>query len=430
MISFSYTVYILSFSEINYLDPVPRFFLFFIAFYISNKKEDFKFSDKVYYFTSIISSFAILYFFGENISNKTWPNFSIFILPFVILPLIMMKTVFLPNKFLSSGLSKIGDWSYSIYIWHWILICYERVYFRNANLSFKEMALLFFVSVFLGYISYRLLEKRKSLGGVAFVLSLLLCAFIYLTEGASYRTPHELSKYSSIEKMIDYNNYISEETIGEYKLYTIIKPSLLHQSSTLIVGDSHSRHILPIYKAGYKDALYRLSAQPEQLNENWFAFKDLVKDMPVSRIVFTFRLHTKSSESIERLSYNLKESGFKKNIEIIFMRDIPSYNGDLVSCLFSQESNLIYKGCGFDIKKGIPLSKVHNSNDINWLSLTKNLKGIVSFIDTHVALCNDETCKTMVNGEFFMRDSNHFNEKMNAAANLALYDIIFEENMD
>lgn len=65
--------------------------------------------------------------------QKIWPNYAIIILPLIIIPLILMRSDITPFNILNSWFLRLGDWSYSIYIWHWPIIAFERIYLRNAG---------------------------------------------------------------------------------------------------------------------------------------------------------------------------------------------------------------------------------------------------------------------------------------------------------
>jgi len=78
---------------------------------------------------------------------------------------------------------KIGLWSYSIYLWHWIIVL--------ANIKFKlEISLLtyFFLAILLGFFSYQVFESRsKNLLIATFITSLSFAAYVFYTNGVEPR---------------------------------------------------------------------------------------------------------------------------------------------------------------------------------------------------------------------------------------------------
>ena len=79
---------------------------------------------------------------------------------------------------------------------------------------------------------------------------------------------------------------------------------------------------------------------------------------------------------------------------------------------------------GFDIGNGIPTDKVHNKENRNWDYLKKESKAY-KLIDSHLKLCDSDTCKVVINDEFIMRDRTHFNEKLSRQTNKQIGELIF-----
>lgn len=78
---------------------------------------------------------------------------------------------------------KIGLWSYSIYLWHWVIVV-ANIRFRLEINSFTYFA----ITIFLGFLSYQLFEKRnKNLLVATFVTSLAFAAFVFYTHGVGSR---------------------------------------------------------------------------------------------------------------------------------------------------------------------------------------------------------------------------------------------------
>jgi peptidoglycan/LPS O-acetylase OafA/YrhL len=103
--------------------------------------------------------------------DNVWPGY-LAIIPvlgsFLIIQAQFDDSLLLNNFFMQ----KIGAWSYSIYLWHWPLVVYMYLYMDNTILN---NILLIFLSVFLGMLSYTLIEKRIK-GKRVFLLSLVTIA--------------------------------------------------------------------------------------------------------------------------------------------------------------------------------------------------------------------------------------------------------------
>jgi peptidoglycan/LPS O-acetylase OafA/YrhL len=78
---------------------------------------------------------------------------------------------------------KIGLWSYSIYLWHWVIVV--------ASIKFKlEISIFAYlaITIFLGFLSYQLIERRnKNLLITTFVTCLAFAAFVFYTHGVGSR---------------------------------------------------------------------------------------------------------------------------------------------------------------------------------------------------------------------------------------------------
>lgn len=413
--------------SISYFDPVPRLYLFFIAFFLSFYRQKIRTANRWLLLISILSTLLLCTIWGKDILLKQWPNPAIFLLPACILPLLLFQGDVLPFKTLTKFLSKIGDWSYSIYIWHWPVIVFERIYIRNSGINIVEFWLLLFVSVALGIASYRFVERQKFILKYGFALALIACCAVLLSNGALYRVPSSLTKYASIDSMMNQNYFSFSESLHGLEVFTI-SPHSFGEETTLIVGDSHSRHILPIYNEGYKGAIFRIAIQPEEVYENWKSFTEVLNDLDVDKVLFVYRYHSKTIMQIEALLSVINLREFSSIYDVIALRDIPSLNGDPVACLFARESELLFKDCGFEIRNGLSLQHVHNADNPIWEHLKSNVVDGIRLIDTHEKLCEDGTCITTINDEFIMRDDNHFNERLSNSTNQKLFERIFQKD--
>lgn len=420
ILSLSYII--LKGSDLQYLDPIPRLYLFFLAFIVSTKYKESSINDTALYTISLISLSIIVYFFGDLIVNNEWPNKSIIILPAFVLPLMMMKSCILPSMLRPTFL-KLGDWSYSIYLWHWLIISIEFVYLRNTDIASTKEALVLLVSGFtFGVLSYYFIERNIKLSYVTTALSLVFAVFIYSSNGIESRVNEDVIKYADVYKMsgVDYIDEVESKGL----IISVVQQLEVRKGSTLVIGDSFSQHILPIMKEAPRfnnDNIYRLHAQPDILINNWEKVNDLIKEMDIDNVLISYRLNTKNNDDIKKLP-NL----FNKisTYDITVIRDIPSLEIDTVACYIKNHSRLAFQGCKFDIDKGIPREEVYNKDDPNWAYL-KNNKTKYKTLDTHTKLCNELSCVTIINDEFIMRDKTHFNEKLSKETNKLIGELIF-----
>lgn len=420
-----YCIYVFNSVDFNYLDPIPRLLIFFISFSMSYRFNVLKVpvpSDKILYFISLLSLLLITFFFGEDVLSHSWPNLGILLLPFLVIPLMLMKESFIPITSIEQVLFKLGDYSYSIYLVHWPIIVFERTYFRNLNISISEMIFILFLITIFSFLFKNLFEKYTRKVKFLYLLCFSICITILINHGFEERVPKELVKYSSLDNMTNHEFFLQRKHFLGLN-YDLISEKNGLKNNILIIGDSHSQHVVPIIKSGYPGGIYRM-----RLDENSFikSSAEIIKfanKNDVSKILIAYRVSKKDSKKIATgISKISKDNEYK----IYILRDIPSLAKDPVACLLSQESNLIFKSCDFNIKFGLPIDLVLNYKDPVWSSLKNMLySDNVFFINSHEKMCQGSSCLTFINDEFIMRDGNHFNEKLSEKSNRILYEKLF-----
>ena len=110
---------------------------------------------------SLFSILSILFFTKTLNSNSFHPGFlTIFpVLSTGILIITLQNQVNIFYKFFNnSGLSFVGKFSYSLYIWHYPIIIFYIMFFNNS-LSYYETISLFVVSILISLISYYFVEE-------------------------------------------------------------------------------------------------------------------------------------------------------------------------------------------------------------------------------------------------------------------------------
>ncbi|AKX50712.1 acyltransferase family protein [Thiopseudomonas alkaliphila] len=150
---------------------------------------------------------------------------------------------------------RLGDWSYSVYLWHWPLAVI-LVLLGIAEFSAWSLVLIA-ASIFLGWASYRLIENplRKLLTGLANWKVLLLILLAIMTV---------LMSAEKIRKEKGYLNRISAEVheilSAEFDRYSEMDkchakrakggPECVYgdgdDSSAIMLGDSHAMSLMPL----------------------------------------------------------------------------------------------------------------------------------------------------------------------------------------
>lgn len=155
------------------------------------------------------------------------------------------------NSILTNNLilQKIGSWSYSIYLWHWVVIVTANKYF--SNISDVETILLMAASVLLGYISFTFIEKykRDRINIAIYLITIISSIYVFSSGGASevrYSTEIHNKLLKTSQAIGDWgypdaNTTINNTPIHEIKVNNTSKYNLF-------IGDSLIQHYYPKIK--------------------------------------------------------------------------------------------------------------------------------------------------------------------------------------
>jgi len=413
------------FPDINYFNPFPRLYLFFAGlvgyqFFASIASN---LVDKQKLIISISAGVLFWILFSDQITERSWPNYGLFLLPIVIVPLLAMKRSIVPG-YLAKIFLILGAISYSMYIWHWPIIVLEKTYLRNVNIGIKEGLFLTIPIFIVSIISYYFIELKTKKLKIQYVSTFALVVTlasitVVATDGVSARVPSSLAKYASVEKMRSSKCSLSDMWCE------IQNPMKSADQPILVLGDSHARHFLNVISSEFGDITYfnlplinLLDTDFSELYRN-----NLEKSLQTFRTVFVaYKWTEKSFTEVDAL---LSVISLNPSLKITFIRDVPSYPFDPVACLLSKNSTLKYKGCRFDPMIGIPISEVSNSQSPVWEYVLNHVKTDFNTVDTHKALCNEMLCVGSIDGELLMRDTHHLNESLGPEALRLLAELFF-----
>lgn len=110
------------------------------------------------------------------------------------------------------ALRRIGDFSYSAYLWHWPLIVYYRVYIGGRSFNGTETSVLAIASLAAGYLSWRFIERPvrqramppRRVAGIAVACSCAVAAaalFTAWTRGLPQRVDPDVAHLTNVEAM-------------------------------------------------------------------------------------------------------------------------------------------------------------------------------------------------------------------------------------
>ena len=309
-----------------------------------------------------------------------------------------------PIRLLEIGLiQRIGDWSYSIYLWHWPILILPTLYFQRELKVHEKFACLA-LTVLLAALTYKYIENplRKSsftnlrigLSSIVAGVALSGCAVVLNLNSASALDIESIRTQPQI--------YLDGCQLD--KKATKPKSSCVYgdtsaKKSLVLYGDSHAAQWFPAIDIWAKKNRYQLivmtkSSCPalalplkdngafkasacEQFRRN--ALQEIKRINPALVIVGNFEHY----DGISVDSYAIVNFSFK----YLLIRDTPWPNRDIPSCLTTKQK------CDTDRPLTIPYSSSH-------------------IFDPIPSLCDSKKCPAMVDGLVAYRDQTHITVAM------------------
>ena len=200
-------------------------------------------------FKNIFSIIGIIFIISSAIlynSLSLFPGFLALIPCFGTILLISSEGSYI-NKILSNKIIvKIGELSYSIYLWHWPIMAFFRYYNNQYELNIKEIIVIIVFTIGLAYLSYNFIEKKtKQIKDVTMITSLFGTIIILSLIVFFYNKIH--NRFSNIP--IEYSSYLSNglDSHGKYYLKEEYIGSNTANDTVLLLGDSHGLAMKPYF---------------------------------------------------------------------------------------------------------------------------------------------------------------------------------------
>jgi peptidoglycan/LPS O-acetylase OafA/YrhL len=304
------------------------------------------------------------------------------------------------NVLLSNPIAlKIGDWSYSIYLWHWPLLTIPPI-FLQRDLGDKERVFALAVCIALSAITYNTIENpirksdlSKSKIAIGSLVGTLLLSALSFGISAAATT----SKFN-LDKPKIYANGCHQGYSGSHINEKCIFGDVEAKSSIVLLGDSHAAQWFPAIDSWAKKRNYRLytftksscpALQIPLRDNGGFKASDCVnyraealaaikRIKPILVVLGNFEHYKVSaSEYVKADKYDFNH---------LLIRDTPWPNRDIPVCLSKSDK------CDTDLPELI-----------NYRS--------TQIFDPTPLLCN-ETCPAIVDGILAYRDQTHITVDM------------------
>ena len=363
-------------------------------------------------------------------ASNAWPGY-LAAIPVIGTWLVIQANI--ERSFITNNIifQKLGDWSYSIYLWHWpIAVCFS--YF-TINENYKLVGILF--SIVLGFLSFTLIERRKlvskSIKKPIAIYSLIALSFA--VGGSSLFKEQGMP----IDKDLLSNSLIQGGIADDYRLHYGL--SLLNTSEEydyLLIGDSHSNHYTRgILKEGSRvksswlpkcisfpnSTTVEDGILPSGSDLSWKegCAKNHLLGLDNNQNIIIAQLWRSEKESLEcsndncyltgdyykdlqsQLQELIELYGKEKNVYII--GELPSpQNKKITKCLKTRKLLGLNIDCNSIDKYPEDVKQINNM-----LSKVSAKYMNVTFINPGDAICDNNTCKYGSGGNSIFLEDNH-----------------------
>ena len=352
-------------------------------------------------------------------------------------------------------LVRIGRISYPLYLWHWPLLIYSRIFFAQQN-AYSTRIVIIFLSVILAWITYDYIEKSFRFGQLPRIKVALLCILMvgvgfmgyqtYRADGLPYRFPlimgdlsitrePSIMRNSSItpdlrttqhpqimDDIINSEKYF-KETIASYRHRVCLLNSDQTESNfgscvdnpekqlsmgVTLWGDSHAAHLYPGIIArkpvvrvsqltvGNCAPVIGLTTPKQQYCKqiNDYIFKRISDEKPNTVILaaFWFDYQWQSlTDGLKNTIANMK----KIPIENIYLvGPVPRWQNALPRCLYDYVSQN---------KSRLVPHRLHTCLEPSTANLDKVMDAFatenkINYFSPYKVLCNSDGCLTLIEG--------------------------------
>jgi peptidoglycan/LPS O-acetylase OafA/YrhL len=353
-------------------------------------------------------------------------------------------------------LAPIGLISYSLYLWHWPVWVYFRIYNNNGKPSAAEAIMLAIASIVLAILSYRYVEQpfrkrrwsapRTVSVGFASIMT-IFCASTYVdsADGFPQRLPAEAQAMRSLEEMWEWpcKDSAVEGIPGLYCVFGA--PWQTAKRKTMIWGDSHAQHFAPIIDAINADperSFLVFAGCPPVLGGEFFivvpdapryidrcnryysnGVKLLKEDTSITQVIFTsnwyelpWRIQGNSLHELPAMSSALTKlitetSAPDRRFLLVGM--VPHLPAEIVECAIRNSSKLLRRPCVSVVQASDALAvrKISAPTDGMLIEVANALPNVSAIVPTE-KLCRNDACDVYLDGEFLYRDQGHIRRNL------------------
>jgi peptidoglycan/LPS O-acetylase OafA/YrhL len=382
--------------------------------------------------------------------------------PSVLLPCLGAALVIWPRESESMSarglalLRPIGLISYSLYLWHWPILVWFRIYANGGQPTSFEAVVLVGLSLVVATLSYRFIERpfrsptlsphKTVAAGIAACVAIICAAgFVYSSDGLLGRMPKEYFGMRSLEVMWQWHCRYEPVLPLASASCTFGPPwrGAIHKA--VLWGDSNAEHLMPILEdsaiktetsvamlrscPATTDGQLRLRVElQENKTDNvecpnarkiildFLSTKDDVETVILAASWRYYVDHIDSSDptdTFERALDRLLSALSEMHKRIVLVATIPQWPSQPPLCLFGQ--NLVRRPCVGAIIRSI-VKKEQGPSSLVMQRVAAKYPSVM-FVDPVKGLCPGDTCTLFINGQLIYRDAVHFRRNLDDDTN-------------
>lgn len=352
-------------------------------------------------------------------------------------------------------LAPIGLISYSLYLWHWPVWVYFRIYINNGSPSTDESIALAIVSIILAILSYRYVEQpfrkrrwsapRTVSAGLACIIT-LFCASMYVdsADGLPQRIPPGGQAMRSLEVMWDWpcNEVPIDVLRGTYCVFG--HPWQTAKRKTVIWGDSHAQHFAPVLDAINRDperSFLVFAGCPAALGGEIFiinfdpVYKDrckrfhlggmklLKEDPSIDQVILPsnwyelpWRIEGHKEDglpAVTRALTNLIRTTSAPDRHFVLIGMVPHLPAEVVECAIRSSTQLLRRRCDSTVRfaDAVAVKQLSVATDAMLQDIATSLPNVAAVLPSE-ELCRNDACDVYLNGEFLYRDVGHIRRNL------------------
>ena len=360
-------------------------------------------------------------------------------------------------------LAPIGLVSYSLYLWHWPVWVFFRIYINNGKPAISEAVALSALSILLAWLSWRFVEQpfrrprwpaaKSVAAGLAGCMAIFCAGMcVHSSDGAPERLPSELHAMSSLTVMWQWPCDQRDLAPHMKNVCVFGAPWDASKHKAILWGDSIAATTAPFLgvaakRSGVGVVLYfrcspvldgEIAITTEKRMDNYNQYCKSTREALFAQLRASDEIKTVILTSSWQPTFNNLDSSDKTKMftdsllrtveslqalgrRVIIINNPPLWPHDPIPCALLA-AGLPRRQCGSEAI----LSSKHYFDSFNgrFFPVLASNRPDLRIIDTGAAMCGPSECLTVVNGEHIYLDAAHLRRNLTEETNKDLAELM------